>query len=253
MFASTTDLGVCVSQAVRDVAIDGYHVHAGHIRVAHNGIPLEQIRGVAAGTRMRTREMLDVPAGSAVVAMIARRYAEKGAREMIEIMSVVSKARPDAVLVLAGDGPERASCESLARTLGLERVVRFLGNRDDIPELLAAADLVVIPSHREGLGLSAVEALAAGKPVVAFDVGGLREVVSDGASGRLITAGDQRAFADAVITLLQDPGLLREYGQFAALDSERFSLDRYVHKLLQCYREANSSGVDQTGGGPALP
>jgi glycosyltransferase involved in cell wall biosynthesis len=252
-FASATDLGVCVSEAVRDVAVHGYHVHPGRVRVAHNGIPLERIRTVSPGTRQRMREELDISGDSAVIAMIARLYAEKGPREMIEIMSMVSKARPDAVLVLAGDGPERASCESLARTLGLERVVRFLGNRDDVPELLAAADLVVIPSHREGLGLSAVEALAAGKPVVAFDVGGLREVVSDGASGRLIPAGDQRAFADAVLALLQDRGLLRAYGEFAARDSERFGLERYVDKLLQCYREADSIGVDQTGGSLAAP
>jgi glycosyltransferase involved in cell wall biosynthesis len=89
-----------------------------------------------------------------------------------------------------------------------------------------------------------MEALAAGRPVVAFDVGGLSEVVSDSANGRLIPAGDQRAFVDAVVTLLQDRPLLKAFSERAAQDSERFSLERHVETLLQCYREADSASDD---------
>jgi glycosyltransferase involved in cell wall biosynthesis len=243
-FARATDLGVCVSQAVREVAEDGYHLRPVRIRVAHNGIRLERLRSVSADARLRIRRALEIAPESPVIAMIARLYPEKGARNMLAMMSRIAQSCPDSVLLLAGDGPERTACEELARTLELGRRVRFLGNRDDVPELLAASDLVVVPSVSEGLSFSAMEALAAGRPVVAFDVGGLSEVVSDSANGRLIPAGDQRAFVDAVVTLLQDRPLLKAFSERAAQDSERFSLERHVETLLQCYREADSASDD---------
>jgi glycosyltransferase involved in cell wall biosynthesis len=229
---------------VRGLAIDGYHIPPARIRVAHNGIRLERLRSVPADARLRTRRALEIAPESPVIALIARLYPEKGARSMLAMMSEIAKSCPDVILLVAGDGPERTACEQLTQTLELGRVVRFLGNRDDVPELLAASDLLVVPSASEGLGFSAIEALAAGRPVVAFDVGGLSEIVSDGANGRLIPAGDQRAFVDAVVTLLRDRPLLKAFGERAAHDSERFSLERHVETLLQCYREADSASAD---------
>jgi len=94
-----------------------------------------------------------------------------------------------------------------------------------------------MPSESEGLGLAAIESLAAGKPVVAFAVGGLREVVEDRVTGRLVRPGDYEAFVSAVVETIRDPAQLAAYAQRAALAAERFSVDEHVRRLIDCYRE----------------
>ena len=103
---------------------------------------------------------------------------------------------------------------------------------------LAASDVVVMPSRSEGLGLAAIEALAAGRPVVAFDVGGLKEVVSEGVDGYCVPAGDEAAFAEAVIRLLADRVLLQRFGERARESAVRFGLPTHMERLLECYRSA---------------
>jgi glycosyltransferase involved in cell wall biosynthesis len=237
-FSRRSDLGICVSRAVQDVIIAGYHVAPERARVVHNGIPLDHIRNVAPGTRERVRQILNLPGEASVIAMVARMHPIKGHRSMIQIMAEIVKSCPEAILLLVGDGPERAACESLVRDLCLARQVRFLGQRNDVPELLAATDLVVIPSQSEGLGLAGIEALAAARPVVAFDAGGLRDVVNDGLDGRLVKPGDKQAFAAAVIGLLKEPETLNAFGQRGAIAAERFSLEAHIRELLKCYQEA---------------
>ncbi len=237
-FARPSDLGVCVSQAVGDVAVTGYHIRPDRVRVVHNGIRLEEIRNVPRDSRVRIREALDISRESSVIAMFARMHPEKGHRQMLEMMRLITQRLPDVVLVLAGAGPELSACQALASELGIKERVRFLGHRNDVPQLLMASDLVVMPSHNEGLGFAAIEALAAGRPVVAFAVGGLREVIDDGADGRLVKPGDQGAFVDAVVSLLHDRRRLSEYGTHGAVAAEKFSLDTHVERLMQCYGEA---------------
>lgn len=236
--ARPLDLGICVSRGVQEAAIKGYHLRPDRLRVVHNGIRLERIRDVAAGTRSLVRESLGFAPASRVIAMVGRMYPVKGHRSMLQMMGRIAKTCSAALLLVVGDGPERPACEAMVEQLGLRKHVRFLGHRTDVPELLAASDFVVMPSQTEGLGLAAIEALAAGRPVVAFDVGGLREVVTDGADGRVIRAGDQDAFVEAIVTLLSDQHLLNACGEQAALAAERFSLNRHIDKLLSCYREA---------------
>lgn len=235
--ARPSDLCVCVSRAVQEVAIKGYHLRSDRLRVIHNGIDLERFRRVEAGMGSRVRDSLNIPRTSSVIAIVGRMYPVKGHRSMLRMMTRIAKACPAALLLVVGDGPERPSCEAIVEQLGLRKHVRFLGHRTDVPDLLAASDLVVMPSQTEGLGLAAVEALAAGTPVVAFDAGGLGEVVTDGADGRLIKPGDEDAFVEAVVALLTDRHVLNACGERGALAAERFSLDHHIEKLLNCYGE----------------
>jgi glycosyltransferase involved in cell wall biosynthesis len=110
----------------------------------------------------------------------------------------------DAVLLLAGDGSRRAALSARCAALGLTDRVRFLGNRDDVPDLLAAADLTVLTSDWEGMPIAVLESMAAGLPVVASDVDGVREVLADG-GGLLVPPGDAVATAEALCALLFDP------------------------------------------------
>ena len=241
VFSRPSDLGICVSQAVREVAVTGYHIRPDRLRVVHNGIRLEEIRNVDPASRVRIRKTLDISPESSVLAMVARMYPVKGHRQMLEMMPLITKRKPDVVLVLAGDGPEMPDCQALASELGVRDRVRFLGHRSDVPQLLMASDLVVMPSQKEGLGLAAIEALAAGRPVVGFAVGGLPEVINDGANGRLVAPGDHNAFVDAVVSLLDDPQRLSAYGAHGVVAAQDFSLDTHVGRLLQCYEEAASA------------
>jgi glycosyltransferase involved in cell wall biosynthesis len=237
------DVGIAVSRAAQEVMTDGYHVSSGNVRVIHNGLPLDRIRNIAPGTRERVRDTLNIPPAGSVITMVGRMYPVKGHRIMMRTMAIIARTCPGATLLLAGDGPERGACEALADELGIRHQVRFLGNRNDVPELLAASDLLVMPSQPEGLGLAAIEAMALGKPVVAFNWGGLRDVVTDGVDGRLVQPDDQEAFADAVVGLLADNRLLAACGERAAIASERFSLERHVEALVKCYREIAADGL----------
>jgi glycosyltransferase involved in cell wall biosynthesis len=157
---------------------------------------------------------------------------------MLGMLPAIVRSCPRALLLVIGDGPERAACEELARALGLSDHVRFVGRRTDVPRLLSIIDLVLMPSRSEGLGLAAIEALAAARPVIAFAVGGLPEVVTDQVNGRLVAGGDCEAFANAVIDTLRNPTRRAAYARGAAASAERFGVDAHVRRLIDCYRMA---------------
>ncbi|HJS90239.1 MAG TPA: glycosyltransferase [Steroidobacteraceae bacterium] len=237
LLARPADAGVCVSEAVRELTASRYHVPAERIRIARNGIPLETLRR-AQGERSRVRAELEIEAERPVLALIGRMHPVKGHRAMIGMLPAIVRSCPRALLLLIGDGPERAGCEALVRSLGMSSHVRFLGRRSDVPRLLAATDLVLMPSQSEGLGLAAIEALAAARPVIAFAVGGLPEVVIDGVNGRLVPAGDCEAFALAVVDTLRDRARRLSYARGALSSAQAFGLEAHVERLVECYRLA---------------
>lgn len=243
LLSRPTDTGLSVSKSVIEVVVNGYHVPSERCHVIYNGIRLDLLRNPMPAARSSRRAEFHIRDDANVVTMIGRMHPIKGHRGMLEIMARIVEACPDTVLLLVGDGPERSACEALAVELGLQANVRFVGQRGDIPELLAASDLVVVPSHSEGLGLTAVEALAAGKPVVAYGIEGLREVVSHDSDGILVDSGDREGFARAVVKLLRDPALRERYGRTGAVSAHRFSLERHVAALLGCYREIAGAAV----------
>jgi N-acetyl-alpha-D-glucosaminyl L-malate synthase BshA len=142
-----------------------------------------------------------------------------------------------ATLTLVGDGPDQGACRLLARELGIAERVRFLGERDALPELLAPADVFVLSSSEESFGLSALEAMSCGTPVVATRVGGVSEVVDDGQSGLLAGADDLEGFAANVALLFADRERAARMGQAARRAAvERFSRDTVVARYESLYR-----------------
>ena len=236
LLARPTDAAVCVSQAVCELAVTRYHVRPERVRVARNGIPLDMLRSAGAGEASRVRAELGIEADRPVLAIIGRLHPVKGHRALLGMLPAIVRSCPNALLLVIGDGPERGDCEELTRSLGMSRHVRFLGRRSDVPRLLSAIDLVLMPSQSEGLGLAAIEALAAARPVIAFAAGGLPEVVTDGLNGRLVPAGDGQAFANAVIETLRDPGQRASYARGAASSAEGFGVEVHIRRLIDCYR-----------------
>lgn len=160
----------------------------------------------------------------------------KRVRDVVRIFAEVNREVPS-VLVMIGDGPDRPAAEEEARMLGVADSVSFLGKLDQIAPLLAAADLFLLPSQSESFGLSALEALASGVPVIGTNAGGLPEVVRDGETGVLGGVGDIPGMAAASLEILQDPKRWSEMSKLAAADArERFSRDAIVSKYESLYR-----------------
>jgi glycosyltransferase involved in cell wall biosynthesis len=243
MFARPTDLGICVSRAVTEPAQAGYYLPRDRLRIVHNGVDLSRFRGIAPDARPRVRADLGIPSDARVLALIGRFYPVKGHEEMIRMMPAIAARCPDVVLVMAGDGPCRLECESLAARLNIQAHLRFLGQRNDVADLLDASDLVVVPSETEGFPLAVVEALAIGRPVVGYDVGGIGEAIDRGQTGELVPARDMDAFVDAVVSLLDDRAALAAYSKRAFAAAEEFSIGSHVRKLLECYGEVRANPV----------
>jgi N-acetyl-alpha-D-glucosaminyl L-malate synthase BshA len=142
-----------------------------------------------------------------------------------------------ATLTLVGDGPDQRACRELARDLGIGKRVRFLGERDALPEVLAGADVFALSSSEESFGLSALEAMSCGTPVVATRVGGVSEVVEDGVSGLLAPADGLQEFAEKLRSLLFDAALGERFGEAARTAAvERFDRNRVVARYEDLYR-----------------
>ena len=148
------------------------------------------------------------------------------------------------MLLVAGAGPLREDLEAEAARLGLADRVRFLGVRRDRATLYAAMDLFVLPSRWEGLSLALVEAMGAGRAVVATDVGGNPEVVQHGRTGLLVPPGDAGALADAIGKVARDRELRASLGDAAAADARsRFSIEQHVAQLSALYRRGLAERV----------
>lgn len=189
----------------------------------------------------RTRTDLGLPEDAKLVGHVANLTYLKDYPTFIRAMAEVFREVPEAVAVIVGDGPKRAEYESLARTLGLWHRTRFLGQRSDVLDLVRIFDVGVLASHleySEGLSNSIAEYMGLGKPVVATDVGGNSELVSDGVSGYLSPAGQPKPLADKIITLLSSEDLRRSMGlEGRRFFEENLTLDRMVAETEDVYRE----------------
>jgi N-acetyl-alpha-D-glucosaminyl L-malate synthase BshA len=160
----------------------------------------------------------------------------KRVRDIVRIFAKVRERVPNSVLVMVGDGPERVNAEHEARKLGVQGAALFLGKIDAVAPLLASADLFLLPSDRESFGLSALEALACGVPVVGSRAGGLPEVVEEGVTGALRTVGDVDAMAEAALEILTDQKRWLDMSTAAAADARRrFSQDSIVSQYQSFY------------------
>ncbi|MGN6202714.1 MAG: glycosyltransferase [Solirubrobacterales bacterium] len=207
LLAGRVDRYLAVSREIATGLVDDWGWPAGKIEVVHNAVEVERFGGEAAP---RLREELDA-SGRPLVLTSARLSEQKGLPVLLEAAAEV----PEAVFALAGEGPERARLEGLAEQLGVSKRVRFLGRREDVPELLAACDVFALPSLYEGTSLAVMEAMAARRAVVSSAIGGTEELIEDGRSGLLVPPGDHRALAAALRRLLDDPELRGQLGSQA--------------------------------------
>jgi N-acetyl-alpha-D-glucosaminyl L-malate synthase BshA len=181
-----------------------------------------------------------IDAGKKVLIHISNFRPVKRVRDVVAIYARVAKEIPS-VLVMVGDGPDRVLAEQEARALGVADSVFFLGKLESVAPLLASSDLFLLPTQSESFGLSALEALATGVPVIGVNAGGLPEVVRDGETGALCAAGDIEGMASAAMHILGDAERWHAMSALAAADArERFAMDAVVGQYEAFYRHALS-------------
>lgn len=196
------DRFIAISHAVRDAMVARGDAAPDRIAVVHNGIDFPDRSALPPPEQVRRK--LGVAAEQYLIVSAARLESEKNVLTLIEAMAYVRANCPQAICVIAGDGSQRHRLEGRIRELGLERNVKLLGFRADVLEIIAAADLFVLPSLAEPFGLVILEAMALGKAVVATAAGGPLEIVADGKTGLLVPPAAPSKLAEAIIELLRD-------------------------------------------------
>jgi len=232
-----TDRVIAVSQAVADV-LRAQHIFSGEkIVVIHNGIDVDRfVRGREANFIKEDQKLC--------VGMIGHLAPIKGQEDFIQAAGIICRQRRDVEFVIAGEdksrrGEHRRSIEMLIAELNLDQHVTLIGWVDDVAKLLPTLNVFVSPSRSEPFGLSIVEAMAAGVPVIATASEGAREIIDDQQTGRLVPIGDVKTLANAISGLLTDSEL-RERLSAEALRRvhERFSLQRMLDATEKVYRQA---------------
>jgi glycosyltransferase involved in cell wall biosynthesis len=235
-----------VSEAAADRFIRERIVPRSLIRAIPNGVDVELFERVPPARRQSLRRELGLEREFVWLA-VGRFEIAKDYPTMLRAFARVVRQNPQAVLLLVGRGSLQAETEALARELGLDRSVRFLGVRHDIPEIMSAADGYVMSSEWEGMPMVLLEAAAAAMPIVTTDAGGNAEVVQDGQSGFLVRPSSPDELAEAMLRLMQLPDSERR--TMGARGRERvrseFGLKRTVERWEQVYREVLSrKGLD---------
>ncbi len=200
--------------------------------------------------RLCARRGLAIPERAHVICTIARFEPEKGVDLLIDALPAIARAVPDLTCLIVGYGALENQLRTRVVDLGIESRVRFLGPRQDVAEILSAADCYVLPSRREGLPMTILEAMAASLPVVATRVGGIPRAVTDGRTGALVDPESPEALASALVGLLEAPSRRRTYGIEARKRfDEDFSAGSMTRQYEQLYLRGLSARASRRVGG----
>jgi glycosyltransferase involved in cell wall biosynthesis len=237
ILARTTDALVAVSPQVRDDLVRLGVAPADKFVVVRLGIELEERVGGNGDARERTRRLLGIPDDRFVVGWMGRMTAVKRTDDVLLALKGLHERGVPAALCLVGDGPDRDQLEERAHELGIARDCFSLGYQDAVADWYAAFDAMILPSANEGTPVSVIESLAAGRPVVATDVGGVSDVVRDGVDGFLVEAADVDALADRLQELAADPERRRAMGEAGRERVlHRYAVARLVDDVDRLYR-----------------
>ncbi|MGI5817376.1 MAG: glycosyltransferase family 4 protein [Armatimonadota bacterium] len=213
------------------------HVPGAGIETSSFRLSVEERRS----RRSAVRESLGLSQDEIVMLTVSRLTEDKGYREMIAATRILRNEGHRFVLLAAGSGKDEAAIRRAIAQEGVEDVFRLLGWRDDVADLYCAADIFVFASHREGLPIAPIEAMASGLPVVLSDIPGCREEVEDGESGLLFATGDAQGLAGALAKVLGEPDARAKLGSAAQQRAAAFDLERVLERQSALYREIAAS------------
>jgi len=227
--ARLTDLIIVDTESVR---ADGLREHVVNtpekLVTVSMGLDLQKFSPSKSGPGT-LRAALGVSPLSLIVGTVARLVPDKGMDCFLEMAAHILAERQDVQFLIVGEGPIRAALEKRADELGVAPHISFLGHRDDIPDLMEAMDVFVLPTKREGFGVVFAEAMAMGKPTVGSFIGPVAEVIEDGVTGYLVLPDDAQSFAERVLGLLTDENKRRRFGT-----AGRQRVERYFNETRMC-------------------
>jgi len=237
-----TDRVICCSHAVAAFASSRLGLSPGVLSVIRNGVPINHGAADTVGEEAAVRQLYGVSARAPVIGIIGSLTAHKGHAVALHALARLRSRMPDVRMLIVGDGPERERLQTQAETLGLSPSVVFTGRQATVSPLMAACDVICLPSiQREGLGLTLLEAMTIGKAVVGSDIDGIREVVAVSETGALVPPNDADRLAETLASLLADPERRRAMGANGRRRVERlFSDSLMVQRVTALYDELSA-------------
>jgi glycosyltransferase involved in cell wall biosynthesis len=240
--ARYTDVAIAVSRSTAEFVTRARLIPVDRTHVVYLGVPLEEFSRVrTAEDAASARAQFGIPAGAPAIGTVTRLMPSKGNEYLVAAAAQVLREIPDARFYIAGEGELQPQLEAQAASLGLGDRLVFLGFQRDVAAVLSALDLVVFPSLWEGTPLTAFEALAMGKPLVATDADGLSDILTDGVDARIVPRRNPDALARAIVELLTAPDLRRALGAGARATGARYDIDVFVRKMERLYQLLHAS------------
>jgi glycosyltransferase involved in cell wall biosynthesis len=219
---------IAVSEGVRQRLLSS-GVNPDRIALIRNGVDLHPFKDLRRLTSFDVHRPLRV-------GLVARLSHEKGVDLFLRAAAIALKAQPNALFVVAGDGPDRPALEALIRELGLQQHLTLLGRQENMPAFYASLDVLVLSSRIEGLPMALLEGMASGLPVVATAVGEVPQVIENGRSGRIVAPGNYEALAAAIIQILEDGRLRQSFGINAMNRvADQFSAAKMTAEYVRLY------------------
>lgn len=242
LLGRVTDAHIAVSAAVRDQVLNWYRLFPSRVQIVHNGIREEFFQ--AATQRLAVRNKLGISPDCQVVGLVSRLDRNKGLGYLFAALKKLRYHYPLEGLII-GSGPHEAEIKALAAQAGVADLIRFLGLRRDIPSLLAALDVFVLPSDQEGFSNALVEAMAAGVPVVVSNAEGNREAIEHRVQGLIFPQGDIAALTACLQELLDNPEWAAQLARAAQERTRReFTVDRYGQQIQSLYDQLVREKID---------
>jgi glycosyltransferase involved in cell wall biosynthesis len=236
ILAPYTDLAIAVSQSTADFTTGARKMPADRTRVVYLGSPLDEFgRSRTPEEIAAARAALGIAPGTFAVGTVTRLMPSKGNQYLVGAVGAIVSAIPNAHVYIAGEGELQADLEAQSQALGVGDRLHFLGFQRDVAQVLSAYDVVVFPSLWEGTPLTAFEALAMGKPIVATDADGLKDILTDEVDALLVPREDPGAIAAAVARLAGDPALRLRLGAGARQTGSRYDITAFVQKMERLY------------------
>ena len=228
---------IAISKYTSRSIIKEYSISACKIEIIPNAVDVNKFNPKIAGYEIRER--LNIQAAP-IVLFVGRLDVNKGISYLLKAFSKIIEDLPDAKLVVVGEGPLKNNALSLLNKYNIKKSVMLIGrvSEEDLPEFYAASDLVVLPSLMEGFGITLLEAMASGKPCVATRAGGVEDAVINGETGLLVPPADSYSLYHAILRLLTDDKLSREFGTAGRKRVENyFTWDKVAKKTVEVYKE----------------
>lgn len=237
--AAHSDKIIAVSEAVKSFYVKNANISADKFEVVYNGVDLDFWQNNIPAKEMifKKKAELGLLQGDKVIVAIGRLHPQKGHEYLLRAARKIIPRMKNLKFLIIGDGPMKESLESCSERLGIKENVVFTGKRDDVKDILYLSDISVVSSVREGFSNAVLEAMACGKPVVATDVGGNKEIIIDGKNGFIVSSRDEDALADRILTLAGNEELTIRMGLAAKETVKSFSLSRMIHKTEKLYEE----------------